>query len=261
LIRSLFLTFIFLTGCSFASRDVSFGDKDFNGYKKYTDKDYIAHLNFIGSSYDQSIAALKVLLNLESSEFLKKITTKILSHNEYLFSDSFKPKITILKDSRPFYFSLPNNNIYLSTELFEYIKTEHLLAAILSYEFIKIDKNVYAKKVIVPHGYIQTSQMIDLTLIPLEEKIMLDKWGYYILRRSGYDEDAYLSLIQVQSKNNLDFAFHLGNSSSVLKQEFMFKKFLVESLKKKKEKTIKNSSQSFYAFLQDVKNKSNKEVL
>jgi hypothetical protein len=160
-------------------------------------------------------------------------------------------KINIIRDERPYYFSLPQNEIYVSTGLFKkYINHESELMSVIAYEMIRLEKKIYNKAMIIPTGYLTVERILSMNRIGYEIKNELHKWSFYILKRSGYDASIYLSWLQILNRNTIDFQGLLGDTSSISREESMFKKFLVdikEAVSIEEGKT--SSSPDFYKFI------------
>lgn len=171
-----------------------------------------------------------------------------MSSNELFFTKKTMPQFHIIKDLRPFHFSLPGRKIFLSVGLLsKYIKNEGLLASVLTYELIRSEKLLYPPVMVIPFGFLETEQILSLLRLPFEMKMKIHKWSFHSLRRSGIDPDFYLSWLQIQNRNNLDFMMQLGDTNAIAREETVFKLFLVALGKRMKKKDY--SSPKFYQFI------------
>ena len=223
---------------------------------KYKNNDYIEQLQFLGEEYLKYSGIKKIRLSSRSRSYLNTIYRKIVRNSELILDDFKKPNFYIIKDSRPFYFSLPGQKFFFSSGLIvNFFKNEQLLVATLAHEIVKSQKNIYLKNAIVPIGYISTERIIALTKVPLEIKMEINKWTFYTLGRAGYDSTAYLNWLQTQNKNTIDFTFQLGSGKQISREEFLFKNFIVkQGLLDEKEinRTALNSSSAFYRLVNEI---------
>jgi hypothetical protein len=96
--------------------------------------------------------------------------------------------------------------------------------------------------------------MLSLLRLNIEEKVEIHKWAFHILKRVGIDTDSYLSWIQIQNRNSVDFSLQLGDISSISREESLFKAFIIKNTEKKKtSKSHEGSSREFYAFINQLK--------
>lgn len=229
---------------------------DTKAYAKYEQADYVNHLSHLGSLYKKSPNVKLVQISKENLQYLHSIYYKILNSNETLLNVSLAPEFYIVNDKTPFYFSLPNAQFFFSLGLIKkYFNYEEILVSALVHEMIKSHRNLYKKDIIVPVGYLRIEKILNIVRIELEEKIEIDKWSFYAMKRSGFDSFAYLNWLQVQNKNTLDFALQVGDTHRISREEFMFKNFIVEEgLSTKDARSFEmNSSKSFYKFIREIK--------
>lgn len=195
----------------------------------YRDKDYIDQLSFLGGEYLATPGIRAVKLSGSSLRYLKRIYSRIVRNSELILDKTSEPKFYFVKQKTPFYFSLPDSQFFFSSGLVKnFLKNEQLLVAVLAHEIVKSQKLIYMKKAVVPLGFINTERMIALTKVPMNIKMEINKWTFYVLKRAGYDSSAYLNWLQTQNKNTLDFTFQLGTSKQISKEEFLFKNFIVK---------------------------------
>lgn len=198
-------------------------------YEAFTEKDFLDYLSSLGQVYNQTEGVRVLQLPKHFDEYFKDIFKKIISNNEQILKFSSDPKFYIIKDEKPFYFSLPYGQFFFSLGLFKrYIKNEHLLYAVLAQEVLKSLRGIYEKKIIVPKGFISTEQILAMVQIPREVKYNLNKWTFYVLKRTGSDPFAFLNWLQILNKNALDFNLTLGGLSDITREEYLFKNFVVK---------------------------------
>jgi hypothetical protein len=250
-LQILVLLLIFLLpACANKSKKIGPSQFKLDNYQAYKDNDFVDHLSQFNRFYNENYQN-----TLRKSEFAEKYLQssieKILLNNELFFKNLKKVKINILRDERPYYFSLPHSEIYISTGLFKkYINHESELMSVISYEMIRLEKKIYNKAMIIPTGYLTIERILSLNRISYEVKNELHKWSFYMLKRSGYDASIYLSWLQILNRNTIDFQSLLGDTSSISREESMFKKFLVdmkEAVSLEEGKT--SSSADFYKFI------------
>ncbi len=220
----------------------------------YSAGDYLDHLKQLGSIYLKTIGKKRVRLSQRSNIYLQHITTIIRSNNELLFTSKQNIDFYIINNNTPFYFSLPGNQIFISTGVIQkHIHHEELLASIIVFELIKTEKNLYQKNMIIPVGFISTERIISLTRLSLSRKHRINKWSYYALGRAGFDPTQFLSWIQIQNKNTLDFLLHLGDIKGISREESILKMFIARPKNSKRYEKKSNSSADFYRFIKEIR--------
>jgi hypothetical protein len=226
-----------------------------NNYSEIADllpKDYSDQLASIGEDYIHQAGITEIPLGKKSQIYLEQIFDRIVSNNEIFFENNIKPQFHIIKDKSFFVFSLPGARFYFSSGIFQkYLKSEELFAAVLALEVTKSKRNVYEKKPTIPLGVCSTEKMILLTRVSPTIRHQLNEWSYLVLKRSGFDPSVTLNWIQVQNRNILDFALLHGDTSSISREEHLFKNFMAkEGVSAVERKTIEaNSSKDFYQLL------------
>jgi hypothetical protein len=224
--------------------------------KLYANKDYVDQLAFLGREYLNTPGVRTIKISPKSRRYLKSIFNRVCENSELILKLSQRPTFHIIKSRKPFYFSLPGSQFFLSSGLvLSFLKNEHLLVAALSHEIVKSQKSIYLKKAVVPIGFLSTEKMLALTSLPLKIKMEVNKWTFYVLKRAGYDSTAYLNWLQTQNKNTLDFIFQLGSGKQISREEFLFKNFIVKQgiLNRRNEKSApSNSSQDFYRLVNEI---------
>jgi len=247
----LFIVLLYLTSCSFEEKK----SLDYELLSSNTERDYVDHLAFTGANYLSNDEIREVKLSIESKQFLDRVYERIVSNNELMFTNKFKPSFHIIRAQVPFIFSLPHSQFYLSSGLAEkYLKSEELFIAALAGEILKSDRNIYEKRIMIPLGFYSTEKMIQITRLKPETKYKLNEWTYVILKRAGHDPSAFLNWIQVQNRNALDFSLFLGDAFGISKEEHFFKNFMTKQGFAGVEKKVieANSSKEFYKLLTNI---------
>lgn len=224
-------------------------------YSHYENKDYIDHLKSLKYDYLDSINTKEINLDKYRQRYLNKVVEAIIENNELFFTKEKKGHVHIINDEAPFHFSLPGKNIFISSGLIKkYIKSENILFCLLTYELIISEKNIYKKRIIIPTGAVETRRILSLLRLKIDEKVEVHKWAFYILKRIGLDTDNYLSWLQIQNRNSVDFSLQLGDIGSISREESLFKAFIIKNTEKKKiSKKYKGSSKDFYSFVKALK--------
>lgn len=229
------------------------------GWTDYGQEDYSRHLASFESTFLNSEKAQELVLIGKAREYIENLAYLILQNNELFFQDKQRPRIHIIKDSIPYHFSIPGKVVFLSTALVnKYIKHEAILAAVLCYELIRSEKNLYNRSIIIPVGYLPVERMLAFNRIEVDEKMEIHKWAYYSIRRSGFDGEYYLSWLQTINRNTADFIPLQGDAGSISREEALFKAFMIRRAKSEDELTYarRESSKEFYQFLFYVKDRS-----
>lgn len=226
---NLLCALILLGACSLGSKQNNPPPPiEFNDYSVYQKKDFINHFETFNKFFLQGPDVQLVKTSNYIEDYLKDVAKKILSNNELFFTNLKDTTYFIVNDQRPYHFSLPPQNIYLSLGLIrKYISHESELASVISFEMVKLEKNVFEKNIIVPTHYLGIERLTSLVRVDMESKIEIHKWAYYLLKRSGFDSDIYLSWIQLMNRNTVDFQLHSGDIGSISREEALFKRFLV----------------------------------
>ena len=241
----------FLMSCSLGTTKIN----PYDNIAVLLPKDYVDYLASTGDDYLNYVDTKVFNLNKNSLLYLEKLYDRLVSNNEIFFQNHERPRFHIIKDKRPFIFSLPGARFFLSSGLIQkYLKNEELFIAAFAVEVVKSKRQIYEKRTMIPLGFYSTEKMIQLTRVPTEFKNQLNEWGYLVLKRSGFDPAVSLNWIQVQNRNILDFSMYLGDATSISKEEHNFKNFLVkESLTTVERKTLEgNSSKEFYQLMNQI---------
>ncbi len=260
---ALFLLFLQLSVSCSQVRLPLFGKKEdptrVQGWREYDADDYVAQLASFEATFLDSYRESALPLTNRATQYLENLGTSILQNNELFFSEKGKPRVHVIRDTKPFHFSLPGRVVFMSTGLInKYVKHEAVLAAILSFELVRSERKLYTKALVVPVGYMPLERLLGLSRVDSEDKIEIHKWAYYAMRRSGFDGEYYLSWLQTMNRNTADFITQVGDAASISREEAMFKSFLVRRAKLEDERTFarRESSKEFYQFLFYVKDKS-----
>ncbi|MCO4753616.1 MAG: hypothetical protein KC478_04005 [Bacteriovoracaceae bacterium] len=249
---------LLLTSCSLLrpeSKEKKRAEVKLDSYRSLESQDFIDHLNAFEQFYLNSKEARLYKLKSSEERFLEGIANDIIKNNELFFTSSAQPTFKIVENSTPFHFSLPGLKIFISSGLIsKYIKSEKLLYSVIAYELIRSEKNIYRKAQIIPTGHINTSRVLSLLRLGTQEKVETHKWAFYTLKRVGIDPDIYLSWLQIQNRNSLDFSLQLGDTSSISREESLFKAFIIERAKSKSSQAkYERSSREFYSFVNRIK--------
>lgn len=251
--KTLFLIIILnFSSCSFFKED---NENDLFDSKTSSEskRDYWDHWKKISAdfleNYKKELSPPPPYIN----DYLKNILSNIEKRNEVFFEKDPKTEIKfyIFNDKRPFYFSLPSGEIILSRRLVEkYIDHEGILLAILVPEYIRIRKVLYQKIRRIPLGFIDLDKTLSLQRLGFENRMKLHQWSYYLLLRTNYHPGQYLSWIQIQNRNHIDFSFYLADSILLLKEESYLKQFIINNYGKLDLNPLKlKSSPAFYKFI------------
>jgi hypothetical protein len=186
--------------------------------------------------------------------YLTTLLQEIIFKNETFFKNIKSAKVTILDYESPLHFSLPRGEIFLSKGLISrYLKHESILVSILAYELVRSENLLYPKQLIIPVGYVTLERILSLNRLSLDEKMEVHKWAHHVTIRSGYDGEYYLSWLQTQNRNTADFLLQVGDANLITREESLFKAFLIKNATEEKVNGKKNSSKSFYTFLNRVR--------
>lgn len=224
-----------------------------SSYKEYDRDDYLDQLDFIGESYLKNSDIKKIKLNKESENYFDKNVSLIKVSNNSFLGETQNFKLTIINESIPFHFSIPNGHIFISLGLMKkFIKAEGEFLSILSYEMIRSAKNIYVRNIIIPTGHISTEKIISIFRVPFEERTEINKWAYYIFKRTGFDPEDILSWIQIKNKNTMDFGLQLGDTKLMAREESLFRAFIVKKSIEGTERKKLATSKEFIYFLRDI---------
>ena len=253
----LFATLL-LSGCSTLKRWFTYDPNEVlyaNGYSKTTQDDFSDQLIDLGRVLLKSKGVKTKKLSAKNQKYLENMYTRMINANELFFDEAYKPQFIVIRDKRPFFFSLPEGRFYFSSSLLKnYMKFEGILTAIMATQILKSHKLLYKRIRFYPLGHVSIERMLSIVRLPFHEKNEINKWAYLLIRRSGYNYHAYLSWMQTLNKNAIDFSLQLGGGSFVSREEFMFKKFLIDKgWNIPNMDLVKNSSKGFYAFQREVR--------
>lgn len=220
--------------------------------------DYLQYFEFLGKQFKAKNKEIK--LSAQSQKYLIKIVDKLVVNNEHFYRNKKEFDIIFVNSTEPFYFSLPPNTIVISSELIQkYIEHESFFICVLVFEMIRLEKSLFQKSTLAPQLDFTNNDLLKLLRIPLEVRIESNKWAYYQMTRSHFDQDQYLSWLQVINRNHLDFYAMLGDTSLIFKEESSFKEFLAINYGKNRGLRVQsNSSKDFYAFIRELRQKLNK---
>lgn len=221
-----------------------------------TTDDYADYLASLKGPF-LSTPGMKVLNNQLAKKYLEGLAGEIISKNEIFFKNLRYANVTILESQSPLHFSLPKGEIFISSGLIsKYIKHEAMLVSILSYELVRSENHLYPKQIIIPVGYIPMERILSLGRLSLEEKVEVHKWAHYLTVRSGFDGEYYLSWLQTQNRNTADFILQVGDINLINREESLFKAFLIKNSSEDDLPGKKNSSKTFYTFINSIRDQS-----
>lgn len=224
-----------------------------SGHVTMSSEDYAEQLASLKTAFLKT-PGLKTIENEFIQKYLNELSGEIISKNEIFFKNLKNASVTIIKNEAPIHFSLPKGAIFISTGLItKYIKHESVLVCILSYELVRSENLLYPKQVTVPVGYINLERMLALSKLNVEEKMEIHKWAYYLTIRSGFDGEYYLSWLQTQNRNTADFLLQVGDINLINQEESLFKAFLIKNSSDEESPIKKNSSKTFYTFLNSIR--------
>ncbi len=224
--------------------------------------EYANQLTTLADVYLKTQAIKEITLPAAQQEYLYALYDGIVVNNNVLLNKDISPQFHIIKEPIPFCFSVPGGHLFLSSGLISrYLGHELVFVAVLTFEIIKMHRNIYLKNIIVPTGHISLERMLSLTRIPTELKNSVGQLTYYSMIRAGYDAVGYLMWLQLQNKNILDFKLLVGDSQGVAMEEFHFKQFIIKrGLIAKDLRYDVNSSPRFYSFLGHLKKEVKSEI-
>jgi hypothetical protein len=225
-----------------------------SGYQEMSSEDYSDQLASLKGAFLGSPGVRVATVDSATGRYLAALVTDIITNNEVFFHGLHTATVTIIDADAPLHFSLPQGQIFLSRGLIsKYVKHESMLVAILSYELVKSEKVLYPKQTVIPTGYFPLERMISLNRLNLGEKMEVHKWAHHVTERSGYDGEYYLSWLQTQNRNTADFLLQVGDANQITREESLFKAFLIKTAKEEKFVAKKNSSKSFYHFINRIR--------
>lgn len=248
-----------LTSCALSN--LGFSSKKDSGMEQVvsatamTNEDYKDHLQHFERLLHESGTEEFKKINVYDRNYLLSLANELVAKNELFFTKQHTPEIEIINTQMPSHFSLPGRKVYLSSGLIsKYLKNEKLLLCVLAYEMIRSEKMIYEKTQIIPTGVMNSSRIVSLLRLPVDKKIEIHKWAFHLLKRVGVDADSYLSWLQIQNRNSLDFSVMLGDSSVISREEAMFKSFLIDIRDKTAQvDKYERSSREFYSFINRMK--------
>lgn len=225
-----------------------------SGYKEVTTKDFEDHLAYLKTPF-LNTPGVKALGHDETTKkYLTGLVSDIIANNEIFFKKIKQGNVTIINTESPLHFSLPKGEIFLSQGLItKYLKNESMLVCVLSYELVRSEKLLYPKQTIVPIGYLTLERMMSYNRLTLEEKMEVHKWAHHLTIRSGFDGEYYLSWLQSQNRNTADFILQVGDANQISREESLFKAFLIKKTNEEQVIPRKNSSKSFYSFINRIR--------
>ena len=232
--------------------DLSFRERVLNQKKEYE-----RHYELIGIRLRQNTQTKIKKLSLNSEKYLQKFFQHIVERNQLFLNSKIENKFFLIQDRVPFFFSLPNGQIYASSRfVFEFLKTQDLLAAFFCEQLYRSHNLVYQKFFFLPEISVDKEKILNFNKLFLKETVEVNKWAYLLLKRTEYDPLAALSWMQILSKNASDFIYQRWRFNSISREEFLFRKFLIAETNISFSELYleKNSSKEFYQFKNEIKN-------
>lgn len=243
----------FLMSCS-SSQDSKNKSIDPQNYEYMSEQDYADHLSLLKSSFLKQPEINIIAQSPQMRRYFEKTSREVLERNEIFFRKLENAKITLLNLEIPLHFSLPGGEIFLSKGLMtKYVKHESVLVSILSFELIKSEKNLYPKESYIPTGVFSLERIVQMNRLPLEDKMEIHKWAYYMTTRTGYDGEYYLSWLQILNRNTADFVFLVGDINLIPREESLFKAFLIQNANEETVISKKGSSREFYRVINKLR--------
>jgi hypothetical protein len=225
-----------------------------SGYKPMTAHDYEDHLAALKQPFLNSPGIKIFNIDDSTKKYIEALITDIIANNEIFFKKLKQGSITIIDSESPLHFSLPKGEIFLSRGLItKYLKTESMLVCVLTYELVRSEKLLYPRQTFIPVGYVTLDKMVNLNRLSLDEKMEVHKWAHHLTIRSGFDGEYYLSWLQAQNRNTADFILQVGDANQITREESLFKAFLIKLSSEEQVIPRKNSSKSFYTFINRIR--------
>lgn len=252
-----YLFLFILSGCSTFTVPLTKSDNSFlpdKGYSEVSPDDYADHMASLKQPFLSTPGVKSYSMSKSGLKYLEDTVSQIIGNNEIFFKHLKSGRVTVLDIEAPLHFSLPKGEIFLSKGLLaKYIKHESMLVSVLSFELVRSEKLLYPKETILPIGYVPLERIILLNRLQLEEKMEVHKWAFHLTIRSGYDGEYYLSWLQIQNRNTADFIMQVGDANQINREESLFKAFLIKHSLEDNIIIKKNSSKSFYSFLNGIR--------
>ena len=211
--------FLFLTvGCSLFNKDSDQVKLELKDYSPMLEGDYADHLSYFETLFLNTSSVSELSLNRVDQNYLVNLGRRIIKNNSIFFKQKEKLNIYLIKNDTPYHFSLPGRKVFLSTGLFKkYVQNESLLMCVLTFELIRSEKNVYKKLVTIPTGNLGAKEILPLLRLSATQKSQIHKWAFRLLKKLNIDSDTYLSWLQIQNRNSIDFSMQLGDINVIVK--------------------------------------------
>ncbi len=184
--------------------------------------------------------------------YLRNLSNKIILSYPRFFKKKQRPELTfyLIDDKKPIYLSSPDGKVLFSKGLLaKYLENESQLKSFLTYEMIRIEKNIYSLKTLHPKGSYTLNEIVSFSRLPVQEKIKLHQWAYHITEKLNKDGDNYLIWLKIHNRNFIDFEFFVGDKYTLFMEEQGLREFIVKNYSKR-DALIRNtkSSKDFYKF-------------
>ncbi|MGB0453648.1 MAG: hypothetical protein ACPGJV_08025 [Bacteriovoracaceae bacterium] len=253
-IIKLFLSAILLSSCGIL--DFYKTKPTYKPSSQYSPEDYVRQISFLGQSYLKQNKSLILPISKQSQEYFRSIYTRVTARAEKYLKYPIPRKdikVVILKMKSPLYFCLPDGTFVFSSRLFEkYLDNEDLFVAVFSTLIYMAHNHIYRKQIFYPKGSITTRELLQMVYLSPEVRFEVNKWGYFIMSRAGFDSSAFLSFIQIKNKNVLEFSMMYKDLNVISREEYNFKNFIVEMRNIETNRNPRNSSKKFYVVKKEL---------
>ncbi|EQC43331.1 hypothetical protein [Bacteriovorax sp. Seq25_V] len=247
----LFLLVITLSSCALLKgKDETYAT---NYKREMGSEDYAKHLEAITKKFVDKNKKKIRKISSANDPYIKYLVDRISQNNEIVISKNKKVDLYIVEDRRPFYFSMPEGNIFISSQMFiKYFKSEDIFISAFTSEFAKSTLWIYQKQILIPREDYKIESMIKFARLPFIEKVKLNNLSYEMMKRSGYDPAAQLLWLQTQNRNTIDFSFMYEVPSEMAREEFYLKNYIVSKGDESSITYERNSSRMFYNLKQKI---------
>jgi len=213
-------------------------------------------MNIVGYRAER-LDSIKNHYNKVFDSFLisRKNTGATKSHLLYLNNlinrkDFFK-QLIILDSNDSFYFVSPDRRLLISSKASKiYFQSESLLAAFLVENMVRVERDLYSRKVFYSNYMIQPEDLVRIMNLSLKQKDVLNNLSVEQLIKIERSPVAYLNYLQQRNKDG-ELIFNLVNGRVYgLEEERHLKSYLLEQHKKEfiNDTGLDISSSKFYLF-------------
>ncbi len=195
-------------------------------------RDAEAHYAYLGERFLKAHRKQIFSPNLEERKYLQHLLLRLLKNGplDSARRENFTPRFFFLRDTRVFFFSLPDGKFFLSRGILErYLKSEELFLAALSFELAKSYLRTYQFPESLPVSTLGVEEMMGHTYLEIEIRSELNKWALQIMIAAGEDPSAYLAWVQLKNRNSLDFHLFDRDQQNFYQEEFDLKNYLIKN--------------------------------